>query len=221
MIILCILTAITALITLILSLWVRLRVAYTEENGLRVWVRVLFLKFNLLPAKQQKINLRDYKIKRFRKLERKRTLLAEKERHKKAKKSAESDAAPAEISPELPLGEKIALLTKVITKIIRRFARYLRVDVSRLYIKVASDDAAKTAYLYAAAVQSAAYLTEIMQNITNFNVNRSADFSVIPDFTSEQSEINADFTFRMRVMDMARLGISALIGYMRVKSVDN
>lgn len=214
--ILCVIAAVAALFALILSLWVKLRIVYDAERGLRVWAQLLFYKYHLLPVREPKLKLRDYKIKRFRKLERKRRLKEEKEKIKAIKKRA-VEPEPAEISRELPLGEKISILTRVIKRILRRFARYLRVDVSKLYIKVASDDAAKTAYLYSAAAQSAAYLTEMLRGATNFDVEKGAQFTVFPDFTSEQSELAADFTFRIRVFNILKLAMAALAGYSRVK----
>lgn len=206
-----------ALFALLLSLWVRLRISYSTDNGLRVWARILFFKYHILPAKEKKIKLHDFKIKRFRKLERKRAQKAEKERAKDVKKRTEEEAIPTEITEELPLTEKISRLIRLITKILRLLSRYLRVDVSKLYIKVASDDAAKTAYLYSAAVQSAAYLTELMRGVTNFDVERGADFTVVPDFVSEQPEFSADFTFRLRVFYLLKLGLTALFGYLRIQ----
>lgn len=203
--VLCILAVLAALAIFLAFRWIRLRVVYDDKDGLRVWLQVLFYKYHIMPQKQEKIKLRDYKIKRFRKLEKKRAKEAEKERRKEKKRKA-SQPVTEDIAPKLPLPERIAVIASLIGRIIRRFARYLHIDVSKLYIKVATDDAAKTAYLYSAVSQSVAYLTELLLNVTNFDVNKNAEFVVYPDFSTEESELAVDFTFRVRVIDLPKLG---------------
>jgi hypothetical protein len=221
LVILCILAAIAVILALVLSLWVKLRVVYESGGELRVWAQLWFYRYHIIPVKQPKLKLRDYKIKRFRRLERKRALNAEKERLKSAVKqrSTVEPASETELkpSPELSLLDRLTLFTRLISKILKRFARYLRIDVSKLYIKVATGDAAGTAYLYSASVQSAAYITELLSTITNFDVDRRAEFSIEPDFCAAQSEFSADFTFKIRVLNLLKLGLSAFLGYTRVK----
>jgi len=200
---LCILGAILALVAVLSLSWLRLRIIF-DDGGLRVWLQLLFYKYIVWPPKEPKINLRDYKIKRFRKLEKKRAKVAEKKRKKKEKEKVEK---PAEREfGELSLTDKISLVSKLVSDIIRRFAHYAHIDVAKLYIKVASDDAAKTAYLYAATSQAVAYLTELLMSVTNFDVNKNAVFAVYPDFTSETPEFAFDITFRVRVIDIPKLG---------------
>jgi|LFRM01.2.fsa_nt_gb hypothetical protein len=194
-----------ALALLLYFTWVRLRVVYDDDEGLRVWLEILFFRYRILPRKKEKVKLRDYKIKRFRRLERKRAKKAEKERLKKEKQQLEKKEEGI-VSRELPLTQKISFITRLVGRIIRRFARYLHIDVSKLYIKVASDDAAKTAYLYSATSQLVAYLTELLMSETNFDVKKDAEFGVYPDFSVEEPEFSADFTFRVRVIDIPRLG---------------
>lgn len=200
-----ILTALAIIALLLNFIWVRLRVVYDDESGLRVWLQILFYKYFLVPEKQEKIRLSDFKIKRFRKLERKRRQKAEKERRKRLKRE-KSRPVTEEIAPKLPLAEKITVLVRLVRRIIRRFVKYIHIDVSKLYIKVATDDAATTAYLYSAVCQSVAYLTELLENLTSFDVRKNAEFAVYPDFTTEQSEFAADFTFRVRAIDLPKLG---------------
>ncbi len=200
-----ILTAVALVALLLHFIWVRLHVVYDDEDGLRIWLQILFYKYQFVPEKPEKIKLRNFKIKRFRKLERKRQQKAEKQRRKKHKRGKEK-LLTEEISTKLPLTEKIALTVSIVKRLIKRFAKYLYIDVSKLYIKVATDDAAKTAYLYSAACQSVAYLTELLDNLTNFDVRKNAEFAVYPDFTTEQSEFAVNFTFRVRAIDLPKLG---------------
>ena len=80
-----------------------------------------------------------------------------------------------------------------------KFAKRLHIKVARLKIKVATGDAASTAILYGAAVQSVAYIIEILGRITNVDGLKKAEISVEPDYLSEETSLDLCFIFSLRI----------------------
>ncbi|MCL2518846.1 MAG: hypothetical protein FWF15_09820, partial [Oscillospiraceae bacterium] len=120
-------------------LWVKVRIIYNET--LKVTVGVLFFNFKLIPAKEKK----EKKPKKGKEITLEKVVEEKKE----------------EVKPNIL--ELISLIKNIITKITEQFNKHLNVSIKELHIKVATDDAAKTALLYGAVSQSVVYLLEIIQ----------------------------------------------------------
>jgi len=211
LIILIIIFSLAAIIIFLLFSWIKLQVKYNAADGLNICAKAFIFKYNIINNKNKKIKLRDYKIKRFKKLEEKKL--------NKIKKNKKQKEPETQISEELPLLEKISRINLLLNKIFKKFANYLYIDLSKLYIKVASDEAAKTAYLYSAAVQSVAYITQMFENIFNFNLKNNLIFKVEADFSAEEPEFEADFVFKIKLINILKLGFMALGFYTKTKNL--
>ena len=109
-----------------------------------VWV----IKFGLYPKKKKKVKISDYTLKK----EKKRKHKALKKKLKKnkelqnAKKS--SDVKPKE---KKSLLESLGLIHELLTAFVGGVVKHVKIKTTKIQLTVASDDAAKTALLYAAA----------------------------------------------------------------------
>ncbi len=211
-VVLIVLGVLILLIAGVLLLRATVTIKYRDEVTLTL--RVLFFNLRLLPAKEKKPpRLRDYTPARFRRMLKKKRRKAEKKRLK-AKKKAEKKAAKKALkksqkqmpghqsSKKRDLLENIELVKALVEVFCKRFAKHLRVTVARLKITVASDEAAKTAYMYGAVSQSVAYLTEVLDRITNLRYTNDAELGVLVDFSETKPTADIDISVSMRVWQL-------------------
>ena len=173
-------------------LWLKIRIIYNET--LIVTVGILFFKYKLIPAKEKK--------------------------EKPAKKEKE---VPSEVKfkekkeKEKPnLLELISLIKNIVTKIIEQFNKHLVVQIKELKIKIAADDAAKTAILYGAVSQSVVYLLEIINN--NVKKVKKGRVLVVSDFTGTNFDARINITFKLRVWQILSLALKTAFTYIKSKS---
>lgn len=211
-VVLIVLGVLILLIAGVLLLRATVTIKYRDEVTLTL--RVLFFTIRILPAKEKKPpRLRDYTPAKFRRMLKKKRRKAEKKRLK-AKKTAEKKAAKKALkkspkqmsshqsSKKRDLLENIELVKALVEVFCKRFAKHLRVTVARLKITVASDEAAKTAYMYGAVSQSVAYLTEVLDRITNLRYTNDAELGVLVDFGEAKPTADIDISVSMRVWQL-------------------
>lgn len=197
---------------LLLSIKARVKLEFNEE--LKVTVQILCFNIQVAPPKEKKpVKIGDYTFekhqKRLRSNYEKYLKKQEKKEQKKAKK-AEAKAKKAEKKkldkqnnvkkpPQRSALDWINIAGAVIGALFSKFAKRLHIKVARLKIKVATGDAASTAILYGAVIQSVAYIIEILERITNVDGLKHAEISVEPDYLSEETSIDLCFIFSLRI----------------------
>ncbi len=194
----------------ILSLKANVILEFDDE--LRVVLRVLCFNIVLAPAKEKKpIGLKDYTFEKHQKRLRGNYQKYVKKQEKKEKKKVKKDAAKAvkkekkKAEKDLPKKPKRSILDwvniagAVIGALFSKFAKRLHIKVARLNIKVATGDAASTAIMYGAIIQSVSYIIEILDRITNLDGVEKAEISVEPDYLSESMTLDLKFVFSLRV----------------------
>lgn len=82
--------------------------------------------------------------------------------------------------------------------LILKFGNRLQVRIKRLEIVAASEDAASTAYLFAALSQGLSYGLALCDRYTNLKF-KNKRVSVRADFCGEETRVNAVLLFRMRL----------------------
>jgi len=178
---------------------------------------VLFLRFQLYPAKKKKIKLSDYSLKKLRSREQK-----QKKSEKASRKGKKSDkkAQKSKKSTEKTKDEKLSFgdtisLTRMIISVIRvaakRFIQYLRVRIDALRIQVSADDAAETALLYGAAAQSVSYLFTFLNECLSVRCKKPDSVGVWANFTCEGFAADIDITFSIRVWQIAAIMLSQIV----------
>lgn len=206
------------LIVGILLLRATVTIKYLDEFALTV--RVLFLKFRILPAKEKKINPDDYSPRKFRRMIKKKEKLAEKRRkkaEKKAAKKAKKKAKKAALEEKArrsgktlakkkrdlsDIVEIVKLVGELLSVFVGRFAKHLKIKVARLRITVASDEAAKTACMYGAVSQGVAYILELLDRVTNLDYEKEADVAVLVDFNAGKPSADIEISFAISVWQL-------------------
>ena len=201
-------------VALFLLLSIKAKVKLEFDGELYLTVSFLCFTIPIVPGKAPKpIKIRDYTFKKHQK--RLRTNYEdylkkqEKKEQKKAKK-AEAKAKKVEKKkldkknkvkqpPKRSVLDWINIAGSVIGALFSKFAKRLHIKVARLKIKVATGDAASTAILYGAVVQSVAYIIEILQSVTNVDGLKNAEISVEPDYLSEETSLDLCFVFSLRI----------------------
>lgn len=161
---------------LILCLRVNLHIIY--ENDLNVYLRVLFIKYAIFPEKEKKFNEKKYGKKMAKKKKSQEPVIKEK---------SDSDLKPS-------LLDKITYIKELLSVFLKSFSRHLRVNLKWLKIKIASDDAAKTAIMYGAVSGVVASILELIDSYTNLKALKEGTVSVEPDFTSEKCEASINIS---------------------------
>lgn len=201
-------------LALFLLLSVKASVKLEFNDGLKVSVKILCFNIQLAPKKKKEaVKIKDYTfdkhqkrlranyssyVKKQKKKEEKKAKKAE-EKAKKAEKKKADKANNVNKPPQRTVLDWVNIARAVIGALFSKFSKRLHVKVARLKIKVATGDAASTAILYGAIVQSVAYIIEILQSVTNVDGLKNADISVEPDFLAEKTSMDLCFVFSLRI----------------------
>ncbi len=182
--------SVIAFIAALLFIPIHIRLRYSDSFAVKL--RVLFLTFPIYPARKKS---------------------DKKKAKSKKKKKKQPKAKPAEAAGEKKkklsassAKELIKLVYTLVKILISRFACHLKTKIYRIYIKVGSDDMAKTALEYGAASQGMAYLLEFLSQKTRVHLARNATVLVEADFMSEKfcAQIDIDFSLRIwQIFDIA------------------
>ncbi|MBO5415905.1 MAG: hypothetical protein J6A83_04680 [Clostridia bacterium] len=206
---------ITAIIVFIASLKATVVISYSDE--LRLWVRVLFFKINILPQKKKKRGAQSMsarKAERIRKklrkkAEKKKLTAKEKEQEKKAEKGKKKE--PREIV------DNIKMITSLAVLVVERFFKHLRIRLARIKIIVATGDAASTAVMYGAITQSLNILLPLLESVKCFEKLPQSDISVDLDYLAEEPTVDIKLMFSLRVWHTLDIGLSALKTFLKHK----
>ena len=195
------------LLLLIFLLSIRLKITIEYNETLRVYARILyFIRIPITPTKEKQLKLSDYSDKKIAdrdKAQQDKAIRKEqKKQEKKVKKAAKKKRLkehPEEAAQERTLAENLSLIIDVVKVLLGRFFKHLRIDLSRIHISVASEDAAKTAILYGIVSQSVAYLLELLGHFKTVSTPNLSDVSVTPNWVEEQTAVDIKLSFSLRV----------------------
>ncbi len=197
MVALIIIGALVALLLLLLLMPLRVTLIYEDE--IAVFLSVYGFTFPLYP-KRKKIKLSDYSKKKLRKRRRK---AKEKERQKE---KASEKKQKKTIKQSLRM---LRLSLYLLQNSYKKIAAALRIRVHRLYVGVATDDAAKTAILYGVAASGVAYLLEILRDFTKTTEKKNA-VAVWADFCGTESTLDVKISFTASLYRLLCLGLWAV-----------
>ena len=214
--------AILLLFLFLLTLKVTLTVAYRDEITLSV--KVLFLRIRLLPKKEKKLP-RSMSAAQARRLQKKMKKQAAKKAAKKAEKKKAKEERKQEGITTQKGGKKkksireildtVAMIREIVSVVIHRFFKHLRVDMARIKIKVATNDAATTAIAYGAVTQSVNLLLPLLNKIKHLDLPKVGDIDVSADFLSDSPEADVKLSFSLRVWHMLHVAIGALFTFIK------
>ena len=225
----------------VLLFTVRASVTIEYRDELSLWVRVFGIKIGILPKKEKKYRHRRYTLKKIRRRderaakkkakadaarrEREAEKAARKEREKKRRASmtkAQLKAEKKRKKAERPkLGDVVSLSLGVAKLFFSRFFGKLHIKIARLYVNVATGDAASTAILYGALYPSAHLFLAGLEKISNVDGLKRADMKITPDYLSEQTTIDLKLSFSVSLGALLgaalKSGFKFLFGYNKIK----
>lgn len=212
-----VLAIIVAITVALLFIRIKIVIKYTED--LIVYVKILFFKIKLVPKKEKKLKLSDYTHKKLDKKEKKQKA---KELKKEKKKAEKAEAKKAESKEDKPgILETLGLIKNLVAAFFKYFFKYLRIDLSKINITVASEDAAKTAIMYGAISQSVAYIVEILDNTVNMKKKKDTEVSVAADFVAEKLSADIHIAFSLLVWQVLDIVFRLAVKYIKTKIKSN
>ncbi len=206
-------------IALILFLKISVRVDFADDMTLYAGIGIFRIK--LLPSKPKTARLKDYRIKRFRKLQKRSEIASVKKDKTSKKKAAVKEASPASDDTQKPDRDILGLVGKLtdVTKVfLSRFGHHLRIDLKRLVIIIGTGDAAKTAVLYGAVCGGVQCLLELLYNCMHLHLQKGAlaEFvRVEADFLAEKTVASADVTFSFRIWQLFDILVRSGVRYLQ------
>lgn len=216
-----ILGIIILVLVLLLSLRAVITVSYSDE--LTLYVRVLFVKIKILPAKKGGKRVRSMsrsKAARIRKkLRRKEKQKLDKKLEKKKKKAEEKETKEKKSLGEII--DTLKMIAGIVGTVLRKFFRHLRVDVARFNINIASDNAATTAIAYGAATQTVSYIMALLADSKNVRGLDTAQISINADYLSDTPTADIKLSFSLRVWHVFDIAFAALFRLIRSKLAQN
>ena len=199
------------LILAILMLRVGLILRYEEEVS-------LFFKYRIFPRKSTP------KVKEFSAKGIRSKLDKDKEKLDKQNEKEKKEKVKAAPKKKTNVIETVKLVADILSTLVEKLLRYLRVRVACLELTVATDDAAKTAIQYGIAVQIVQYIVTTLECITDFKVERDGNVRVDCDFCADRSLLKVDMEFSIRLWQAIAMALGAgakyVLNYGKINKTD-
>ena len=161
----------------------RVKLIINFDTDLKVYLRFLFIKFNLFPEPSK---------------------MPKRKRKKKKKESSSSSQTANDGSSQKKKDDsvvtKLWAIREVLLHTIEKFLGKVHFKFIRLNVVIGCENAASTALLYGAASQGVAYLIETLDNISNVDISKRSEISVRSDFISQKSELNGKIELYISVV---------------------
>lgn len=202
-----VLIIIACILLFIVSLFfVQLKFVIRYDDGLYASLHVLGLRFRLYPEKPPKQKMSVKKLRKLRKklLKKKENEGLEKAIGKKSKKKKKK------FSDIAALVKEIAYL---VTKISERLFKYLRFNIKKLDIVVATDDPAKTALTFGVVCST---LNQLIDRIESSDCRyKFGDMECRCDYLSNKFSCKADIVLKIRVWQALNVLLYSLTQYFK------
>ena len=207
----------------------RVQVIIEADTSARVYLKILFIKIQLFPKVNKPPNLKHYSPKKIAKREAKQKKKEQaklkknalKEQKKKEEKEKEKELSAAEKKKKKmtlsDITELIGLVMTLIKTFFLRFGKRLRLDLTRIHITVASEDAAKTAIEYGAVSAGVACICEILDSSLNIRPKGTKDIQVRADFLSEEPTVDIVASASLRVWHVFDILFAVAIAFVKKK----
>ena len=113
-----------------------------------------------------------------------------------------------------PYLEQLRLIRAQLAVLLRKTRKHVKLRVARLYVRVATGDAAQTAILYGTVMSILCPLFSFLSRITRFKA-RKPDVEVIPDFLGERSAVDVRLELSITLTRLIALVTSLTLSYLR------
>ena len=182
-----------------------LHVIITANDDVSVIARVLCFRYSLFPVMK-------------RRKKRKKTKKSGKKAASSTQKRAKKSKKTKKKRTKKELWYLIRLLFKIVTAVLKKLPRSVRIRLETFEITVATGDAAKTAVLYGAVSGLAWNLFDILKNNIDFKVRKRASVGVEADFLGEKSRANIKIDLSTNLWKILALLMTAGIAFVKNKT---
>lgn len=215
-----ILAIISFLLFLIANIWIRIIISYDDKFSLKL--KILFLSFTIYPKKEKKIDPRKFTLKRFKKrrIKEEKKYLKKLKDNKSSKNEKKSEDTKKNVSTHRSAKETasyaMTFLKDVVIRIVKKTAKYLRVDISEFRIIVSGEDAAKIAIEYGAVSQAVGYIIALLDSLKHTRYTKNAVVQISCDFVSGKSDVMALIGFRLKLWHLIAIAVDGIKGYLKI-----
>ncbi len=193
--------AVLLLVTLLLIAPAGVRVIYNGDGDLIVRARIGPISVRVYPIRRRKIRLSKFSGRGYKELMERES---ENRRDKQSKK--DSDNASSGIRPTLQLIRRAA-------EEITRLLHGMKVTVRQLRLTVAGESAAGAAIIYGGAVQTLAYVTELIGAAAQLSIPYPETVGVSCSFCETDCKLRLDIEVRARIIRLLAAAVRFFVLY--------
>ncbi len=200
--------------------FVRLKIHIIYKDKLVAYAKLLGFKLYLAGEPDKPVNLKDFKIKKFRKKRDKAIKAYQKSLRKNASLKKVSAQPKEKRTPKKSFSSPSELINQVkalLEGILVRFPQDLHIDINRFVIEVGGEDAHQTALLYGGTVQGLQYLITSLDKCSKLKCIKDAQVGVTPNFLKKTFKSEVDIMAHIRVYKAIRIGFKLLGNYFKTK----
>ena len=206
------------------SLKATVTIAYSDDIAL--WVRVLFIKIKILPAKDKRKKIHSMSKKKALKIRRSKQEKEEKKRREKLRKKQEKEEKkkqkqnePKQKKSLSEIMDMTSMVLDLVKAVISTFFGHLRVKVARFKITLASPDPAITAIAYGTVTQTVSYIVAALSDSKHVKGIKKKNIDIRTDFLSDTPIVDVKISFSIRVWHVFHVAFAALGRLLRSKFI--
>lgn len=166
---------------------------------------VLTVKLPLYPRKKKKAKISDFKTKKAKK-------------KKASGKKSPTKKADGKSKEKKTMLESLDLIRELLVSCISGTIKHVKIKTTRIIINVATDDAAKTALLYAAVNNAVLLIVTFLDRCKKAKNLKGSEISVNADFLAQKSSADVEITFLLRVWHLIKILFTSALKYVTHKS---
>ena len=201
------------LLFLALALFTRLKIVITYTDHLEIYSRFLFFKKQIHPEPEPQRGPRSMSAKQAQKI--KEQLQKEKEEKQKTRLAREKkrNGIAKKAGTVSDIFDMLKWIKELLSIIIERLFKYLRVDVARFKINVATGDAATTAIAYGAVCDAVSTLLALLEPLRGFSSPKAKNLQINADYLSESCTADVKIVLSVRVWQTIYLAVDIFNTY--------
>lgn len=180
-----------ALLSLILLLWIKVKINFKDDLNIGIYVGPFEIKTDFSEKKK-----------------------------KKKKKNTEKAADPEKTKSKKAKDfiKTVSDLMGIIKNFLVKNPRSIHFYTSKFYVRIGAEDAALTALECAGAKATASMLFSFIDSITSIDAKCERNVNIIPDFTTDIFECDVEIIFKTRLANLLRALVAIFFGFIK-KSV--
>lgn len=190
---------------------VSLSLKYRDEVSLTASVAAI--KILLYPKKKKKVKISDYTLKKTEKQKKKASKKALKRQNQKYVKK--TNGKPNE---KKTLLENLGLIRELLGAFIGGVVKHAKIKTEKIVLTVATDDAAKTALLYAAVNNAVLLIVAFLDSCKKIEKLHKSEISVNADFLAEKCSADVEISFSLRVWHLIKILFASALKYVTHKT---